>query len=104
MPVPVQSRSEGNLYSGEKRAELHVVPKFAVAATPGDSDRAGCRRAAPPATCASPSSTMLRGPAPPRSRCSTPQGWSAAPATQALTFSREDEAGTVRFTLTPPAR
>ena len=24
--VPVQARSEGNLFSGEKRAELHVVP------------------------------------------------------------------------------
>ncbi len=34
VPVPVSSRSEGNLYSGEKRAELHVVPKFAVSATP----------------------------------------------------------------------
>ena len=27
-------RSEGDLYSGEKRAELHVVPKFAVTASP----------------------------------------------------------------------
>ena len=34
VPVPVMSRSEGNLYSGEKRAEMHVVPKFAVSATP----------------------------------------------------------------------
>ena len=34
MPVNVASRSEGNLYSGEKRAELHVVPKFAVSASP----------------------------------------------------------------------
>ena len=41
MPVPVASRSEGNLYSGEKRAELHVVPKFAVSATPEIADRAG---------------------------------------------------------------
>ena len=41
----VQSRSEGNLYSGEKRAELHVVPKFAVSATPGNPRRAGGRAA-----------------------------------------------------------
>jgi hypothetical protein len=30
-----------------------------------------------------------------------PQGWRAAPAAQPVTFSREDEAVTVRFTLTP---
>ena len=30
VPVNVESRSEGNIFSGEKRAELHVVPKFAV--------------------------------------------------------------------------
>ena len=34
VPVNVESRSEGNIFSGEKRAELHVVPKFAVSATP----------------------------------------------------------------------
>ncbi len=31
-----------------------------------------------------------------------PQGWRATPATQAVAFSREDEAMTVRFALTPP--
>ena len=38
--VPVQARSEGNLFSGEKRVELHVVPAFAVTATPETLDRA----------------------------------------------------------------
>ena len=32
--LPVQFRSEGNIFSGEKRAELHVVPRFAVTAAP----------------------------------------------------------------------
>ena len=32
--VPVEGRSQGNIFSGEKRAELHVVPRFAVTAGP----------------------------------------------------------------------
>ena len=32
--IPFQSRSEGDIFSGEKRSEIHVVPAFAVAATP----------------------------------------------------------------------
>lgn len=32
-----------------------------------------------------------------------PSGWRVVPATQAVAFSREDEAATVRFTLSPPA-
>jgi hypothetical protein len=32
--IPFQARSEGNIFSGEKRAEIHVVPAFAVSATP----------------------------------------------------------------------
>ena len=31
---PVQFRSEGDIFSGEKRAEVHVVPKFAVTVSP----------------------------------------------------------------------
>ena len=30
IPVPVASRSEGNIFSGEKRTEVHVVPKEEV--------------------------------------------------------------------------
>ena len=32
-----------------------------------------------------------------------PQGWRATPATQPVTFTREDESATVRFALQPPA-
>ncbi len=32
--LPVEFRYEGNIFSGEKRAELHVVPRFAVRLTP----------------------------------------------------------------------
>ena len=32
--LPIQARSEGDIFSGEKRAEIHVVPAFAVTTTP----------------------------------------------------------------------
>jgi hypothetical protein len=32
--LPIQYRSEADIFSGEKRHEIHVVPKFAVALTP----------------------------------------------------------------------
>jgi LmbE family N-acetylglucosaminyl deacetylase len=103
MPVPVVSRSEGNLYSGEKRAELHVVPKFAVSATP--------EIVIVPATSGASATRDVRvtvvnhskGKASAEVALNAPQGWRATPATQPVTFSREDEAVTVRFTLGPPA-
>ncbi len=102
IPVPVASRSEGNLYSGEKRAELHVVPKFAVTATPGIVivPAGGGPRAARDVRV-----TVVnhaKGTAAADVVLQAPQGWRAAPALHAVTFSREDEAVTVRFTLTPP--
>ncbi len=103
MPVPVASRSEGNLYSGEKRAELHVVPKFAVSASPEIVvvPVAGGARAARDVRV-----TVVnhsKGAATAEVVLDAPQGWRVAPATQRVTFSREDEATTVRFTLSPPA-
>lgn len=103
MPLPVMVRSEGNIYSGEKRNELHVVPKFAVSATPeivivpvtGGASAARDVRV-----------TVInhsKGAATADVALRTPQGWTATPASQAVSFTREDEASTVRFTLTPPA-
>jgi len=102
MPVPVASRSEGNLYSGEKRAELHVVPKFAVSASP--------EIVIVPATGGAQAARDVRVTVVNHSKAAatadvalqTPPGWTATPATQVVTFSREDEAATVRFTLAPP--
>ena len=102
MPVPVASRSEGNLYSGEKRAEMHVVPKFAVMVTPDILivPASGSARASRDVRV-----TVVnhsKGAATADVAMQTPQGWRSMPATQAAKFSREDEAVTVKFTVTPP--
>jgi LmbE family N-acetylglucosaminyl deacetylase len=101
VPVPVASRSEGNLYSGEKRAELHVVPKFAVSATPEivvvpAADAKATRDVRVTVVNHSKSGATAEV------ALQVPQGWRVQPATQNVTFSREDEASTVRFTLSPP--
>ena len=38
--LPVQHRYEGNIFSGEKRMELHVVPAMTLRTDPGIVDRA----------------------------------------------------------------
>ncbi len=104
VPIGVQSRSEGNLYSGEKRAELHVVPKFAVSATPeilvvpvaGPTSARATRDVRVTVV------NHSKGAATADVALQTPPGWRAEPASQEVTFSREDEAVTVRFTVTPP--
>jgi LmbE family N-acetylglucosaminyl deacetylase len=98
--IPIQARSEGDIFSGEKRSEIHVVPAFAVTTTPE-------------IVVVSTSSPMTkdvrvtvtnhaRGAAVADVTLALPQGWRATPAAQPVRFTREDESMTVRFTLQPP--
>jgi LmbE family N-acetylglucosaminyl deacetylase len=104
--VPVQARSEGNLFSGEKRAEMHVVPAFAVTASP---DTLIVPTRATPANARGSRKdvrvTVLnhaQGAARGEVVLELPQGWRSTPATQPVSFSREDEAITVRFFVDAP--
>jgi LmbE family N-acetylglucosaminyl deacetylase len=149
--LPVLHRYEGDIFSGEKRSELLVVPAFSVRVTPqvaivpesairstarpsttsgrasaAGPGRAGAargagaartgrgaaapQRAAAGATGGAPTSereirvTVLNdtiGPAETSVKLELPQGWSATPAEQPVTFSRSDESQTVRFLLKP---
>ena len=97
---PIMYRYGSDIFAGEKRMELQVVPRFAVEVTPhiaiiplGAPDvrevrvlvRYGGRE---PATGA----VTLE----------LPTGWQATPTSATLEFSREDEAKTVRFVVRPP--
>jgi LmbE family N-acetylglucosaminyl deacetylase len=102
--LPIQARSEGNIFSGEKRSEIHVVPAFAVTTTPGIlvvSTGAGSRE---PGTKDARVTVVnhSKGAAKADVTLQLPAGWRATPATQAVAFSREDEQMTVRFALQPP--
>ena len=108
---PVQFRSEGNIFSGEKRAEIHVVPKFAVSATPEiailSTDPGGVKASPANVPTAKEVRVTVTNHAPGAARAQVelqlPSDWKATPASAPVTFSREDEEMTVRFALQPPA-
>ncbi|MFA5909069.1 MAG: PIG-L family deacetylase [Vicinamibacterales bacterium] len=101
--LPIQARSERDIFAGEKRQEIHVVPAFSVATTPGT--------VIVPLKSATPVTKDVRvtvtnhskGAAKADVTLDVPQGWRATPPSQPVTFSREDESVTVRFAVQPPA-
>ena len=118
----VQYRYQGDIFSGEKRTELLVVPALSVrmspevAIIPADSVKpapptktamtAAARRAAAAAAAASTDGTReIRvtvlndtvGPLESVVKLELPQGWTATPVQQPVSFTRGDESVTVRF-------
>jgi LmbE family N-acetylglucosaminyl deacetylase len=99
--LPVQFRSDADIFAGEKREEIHVVPKFAVDVMPdvvivplvGNAPRDVRVNVINHSKGASTAQVELQ----------LPQGWRATPASAPVTFSREDEQMTVRFAVQAPA-
>jgi LmbE family N-acetylglucosaminyl deacetylase len=102
--IPVEFRSEGNIFSGEKRGELHVVPKFAVSMSPeivvvpvtasgADSERDVRVTVTNHSREAAKANVQLE----------LPLGWTTSPVSAPVAFSREDESMTVRFRVAAPA-
>jgi LmbE family N-acetylglucosaminyl deacetylase len=106
--VPVQFRYEGPGLAGEKRMELEVVPAFAVDVSPkivvvplqagGNGNAARGRELRVTVVNGG------RGAAKATVRLKTPEGWLVSPASAPIAFTREDEAVTTRFAVTPPDR
>jgi hypothetical protein len=126
--LPVQHRYVGDIFGGEKRTELLVVPALSVrispevAIVPADALRA-TRTVAPraPGTAAgharatgsTPRPTSAReirvtvvndsvGPADSIVRLQLSQGWTATPLEQPVAFAGGDQSQTVRFKVKPP--
>jgi len=127
LTLPVQARSDADIFAGEKRQEIHVVPSFAVKASPeivivstnaavstnpstrvgGSAGPAATRSGLAPNGARDVRVTVTnhaKGAAQAEVALTLPQGWRATPPTQSVSFSREDEAMTVKFTLQPPAQ
>ena len=101
--LPIQARTEVDIFAGEKRQEVHVVPAFAVATTP-DTVIVPLKSATPIAKDVRVTVTNhSKGAANADVALEIPQGWRATPPTQPVTFTREDESVTVRFVVQPPA-
>ncbi|RPH60186.1 MAG: hypothetical protein EHM89_09360, partial [Acidobacteria bacterium] len=100
----VEFRYEGDVFSGEKRMELHVVPALAVkllpqiviipsTAGPAQSDRE-LRVSV---------TNGSKGPTEGEIRLDLPPGWRSEPAAATLTIAREDEVDSARFIVKAPA-
>ena len=96
----VTFRYGSDLFAGEKRMELHVVPAFAVDVAP--------RIAIVPEGAAGPRDVRVTvrnggvGPASGVVSLDAPAGWRRTPERIPVAFTREDEARTVRFAVEPP--
>ena len=103
---PVQYRYEGNIFSGEKRMDLLVTPAFAVRISPDVAIiPAESLRSARPAAREIRVTIVNDSPAAAESvvKLDLPRAWAAMPASQTVTFTRQDESQTVRFQVRPPA-
>jgi hypothetical protein len=99
---PVEFRYS-DLYAGEKRMELQVVPPFNVRMTPTiavvpASGRTSAR------TIEVTVSNNLKEKVAATASLRAPVGWQVTPAAAPVNFARAEESVTVSFTLTPPAR
>ena len=105
--VPVEYRYVKDIYFGDKKMELNVVPAFSVSVTPSLAIM-------PTATRASRTATVERevfvsvvngakGPAEASVALKAPAGWTVTPASAPIAFEKEDEALSARFVVRPAA-
>jgi hypothetical protein len=100
--VPVQFRYIKDIYTGDKRMELNVVPQFSVRVTPGlvviPAAKAEEREISVAVT------SGAKGAAQATASLELPAGWTATPASVPLNFAHEDESVSARFHVKPPAQ
>jgi len=99
---PVEYRYEGDIFSGEKRMELKVVPAFGVAVDPeivivGRGPTVRAREVRVTVT------NRVKGSASSEVALRAPEGWKVTSERAPVSFTREDEAQTVKFSVQPPA-
>jgi len=105
--VPITFRYVKDIYNGDKRMELNVVPAFSVRVTPS--------LAVVPMEGASAAKPLEReihvavtngtkGAADATVALELPAGWKATPPSAAVSFTREDESLSARFSVTAPAQ
>jgi LmbE family N-acetylglucosaminyl deacetylase len=104
-----------DVFAGEKRMELSVVPAFSVRLTPDivvvPAATVGGTAATNGAAVDTPNrdvqvvvTNQHKGAADGVVSLELPQGWQATPVRAPVKFTREDEAATVRFSIAPVAR
>jgi hypothetical protein len=104
--VPVQYRYVKDVFLGDKRMELNVVPAFSVRVTPSLAVYPESGAAAKPVTREIYVSVTngTKGAAQSSVALELPAGWKATPAGASLQFTHEDESLSARFQVTAPAQ
>jgi len=104
--LPVEFRYVKDIYFGDKRMELNVVPDFSVRIDPtlavipmpaGPAAKQAAREIHVTVT------NGTKGEAKANVALDLPQGWKATPASVPVNFTHEDEALSARFEVTAPA-
>jgi len=99
--VPVQFRYVKDIYNGDKRMELNVVPAFSVRVTPPLAvvpvAKANTREISVAVT------NGTKGAAQTSVTLDVPAGWKVTPGSETIKFAHEDEALSARFQVTIPA-
>ena len=101
--LPVEYRYVKDVYFGDKRMELNVVPAFSVRLSP---DLAVIPEAAQPVVREVVVSVTngAKGSAKATVKLDPPAGWQVSPADAQLAFAHEDESLSARFAVTVPPR
>ncbi len=101
--LPIQFRYMKDLYLGDKRMEVNVVPAFSVTTTPSRAvmPAAGTGAAAEREIHVS-VTNGIKGPAQANVSLEVPAGWTVKPAGAPVSFTHEDESLSVRFQVTAP--
>ena len=104
--MPVQFRYVKDIYIGDKRMELNVVPAFSVKVTPPlvvIPSHAASSAARPVQREVYVTVTnSAKGAAHASLAVELPEGWKSTPASVPLTFAHEDESLSARFRVTAP--
>ncbi len=101
--IPIQFRYVKDIYNGDKRMELNVIPAFSVRITPPLAVIAAAAKPAQREVHVS-VANGTKGPAKADVRLELPTGWKATPASVPIAFEHEDESLSARFEITPPAQ
>jgi len=104
--LPVQYRYVKDVFHGDKRMELSVVPAFSVRLTPTTAVVPAAASATAKAATREIHVSVtngIKGAAHAAVALELPAGWTASPATMPLVFAAEDEAITARFVVSVPA-
>ncbi len=104
--LPVEYRYVKDIYFGDKRMELNVVPDFSVRVTPTLAvfpASAGTVKVADREIHVS-VTNGTKGAAKATVALELPPGWKSTPANVPVSFAHEDESLSARFMVTPPAQ